>query len=70
MASNFGCAASSMAEAHWCESTRAKKHEHRGEKWLVVGLTGAGIAAMALWVRVVFEMVNDIMLAGAAYFGS
>jgi len=70
MASNSNYATTSMVATRWYEPRRASSHGQILEKWVALGLLGAGGAALALWIRVILQMVHDITLASAAYFGS
>ena len=66
---SVGCGRSEMVTTEWLERERTEARKQIQEKWLVLGLFGAGVAALAVWFRVMMDVITEIMLSGAAYFG-
>ena len=66
---SVGYGTTDIVSTEWPERERAKARKQIQEKWLMLGLFGAGMAALAVWFRVMMDVITEIMLSGAAYFG-
>jgi len=66
---SVGYGTTDIVSTEWPERERPKARKQIQEKWLMLGLFGAGMAALAVWFRVMMDVITEIMLSGAAYFG-
>jgi hypothetical protein len=69
MASDLGYSKTEVVTSNWIGRESDTERKQTQEKWLMLGLFGAGMAALAVWFRVMIDVITEIMLSGAAYFG-
>jgi hypothetical protein len=69
MVTGLGYDRTEVVTSNWIERERARARKQIQEKWLMLGLFGAGMAALAVWFRVMIDVITEIMMSGAAYFG-